>query len=331
MKKELAQTNQLAAEVTKLKAEIAELKEKLGQSSRNSSLPPSTDSPFRKRANWRESSGRKPGAQPGHKGTGRVLKPIAEVDLVIDLRPTARSNCNALLLGDSYSPARRQVSEITSAGTLLTEYRRYSPCRLACGRLNHADWSDEARAGSFGARVKAVIGFLTGRLGVSRRDAVETTHELFSIKIGLGSISAIQRRISRDLNEPVRQVQEFISLQPATNIDETTWRAKENSPWLRVSATEKATAFRILPGRSQKDAQTIINESSKQIVTIDRYPGYNWIAAHNRQVCWAHLKRDFKDISEREGDSQRIGAEWLEQSKELFQLWQRVRDAATAK
>ena len=67
------------------------------------------------------------------------------------------------------------------------------------------------------------------------------------------------------------------------------------------------------------------------IVTTDRYPGYNWIEPHHRQVCWAHLKRDFQAVSEHLGDSQTIDKALLEQSKHLFDLQHRVRDGTLSK
>lgn len=137
-----------STEIARLKAEIAELREKLGRNSHNSSLPPSSDSPFGKPAAKREPSGCRAGAQAGHTGFGRKLKPIAEVDRVVDLRPFACSSCGSLLLGVDESPARRQIVEITDAGTLLTEYRRHYLRCLCCQKLNRAEWSEQAQGGA---------------------------------------------------------------------------------------------------------------------------------------------------------------------------------------
>lgn len=41
----------------------------------------------------------------------------------------------------------------------------------------------------------------------------------------------------------------------------------------------------------------------------------------DRQICWAHLERDFRKISERAGSSTIIGAELLEQTHYLFHWW----------
>lgn len=48
LRQQLTGTARQSADIARLTAEIAALKEKLGQNSRNSSLPPSSDSPFGK-------------------------------------------------------------------------------------------------------------------------------------------------------------------------------------------------------------------------------------------------------------------------------------------
>ena len=50
------------------------------------------------------------------------------------------------------------------------------------------------------------------------------------------------------------------------------------------------------------------------------------VREQNYQLCWAHLKRDFIKISERNGVSQEIGTALLEQLEKLFDLWYQVRD-----
>jgi len=326
LQQQLTDTARQSAEIVRLKAEIAELKEKLERNSCNSSLPPSSDSPFGKPAVRREPSGCQQGAQKGHAGVGRKLKPISEVDRVVHLRPLACSSCGSLLLGADESPARRQVVEISKAGTMLTEYRRHCLRCLCCKKLNRAEWSEQAQSGAFGAKVVGVVGYLTGSLGISQRDAADAMQELFAVKISLGSISAAQKRLSQRLAAPVAALHELVEQELVCLVDETSWKEKQMKPWLWVKATAKATVFRILSGRSQKDARAMIGENENGFVTSDRYPGYNHLAGANRQICWSHLKRDFQAIAERMGDSKIVGEGLLEQSKELFRLWQKVRD-----
>ena len=63
------QLQQLSAQVKMLSAEIATLRAQLNKNSSNSSKPPSSDAFNKKTHSLRESSGKKPGGQPGHKGS----------------------------------------------------------------------------------------------------------------------------------------------------------------------------------------------------------------------------------------------------------------------
>src|SRR4051812_35336377 len=66
---------QQAEQIELLNAEVADLRRQLGQDSRSSSKPPSSDSPFTKPAprSPRGKSGRKPGGQRGHPGATLAL------------------------------------------------------------------------------------------------------------------------------------------------------------------------------------------------------------------------------------------------------------------
>lgn len=95
--------------------------------------------------------------------------------------------------------------------------------------------------------------------------------------------------------------------------------------------TPVVSVFTILLSRSQAAAQALIGEAFDGIVVSDRYGAYNWIDLSQRQVCWAHLKRDFTRIAERRGVSQAIGEGLLSQEKALFELWYQVRDGTLSR
>jgi len=83
--------------------------------------------------------------------------------------------------------------------------------------------------------------------------------------------------------------------------------------------------------RSQAVAQSLLGYDFKGILTSDRYGAYNWLEVASRQVCWAHLKRDFIQIAERTGASAELGTALLEQQKHLFALWYQVRDGTLSR
>jgi len=60
------------------------------------------------------------------------------------------------------------------------------------------------------------------------------------------------------------------------------------------------------------------------IVGSDRWSAYNWLEGQRRQLCWAHLARDFQALAERGGESALIGSALLAQERLTFGLWQQV-------
>jgi transposase len=329
--KKLAALEAKDAEIESLKTEVAALRERLGQNSSNSSQPPSTDAPQHCRPLRREPSGKKQGAQVGHQGAGRSLKPAAEVDRVIDLRPEHCRSCGRSLKGDDPTPARHQVTEIACAQTQVTEYRRHTLDCAVCGAKTAAEWSEEVPEGSFGVRLQATLAYFTGRLGLSHRDCVEALSVLHGVQVSLGSVSAIQRQVSHALGAPVETAREFVRNQAVNYVDETGWREQGKLNWLWVNATPQVSAFGVAAKRDAATAREVIGRAKNSVITTDRYLGYGWLATTRRQVCWAHLKRDFQAICERGGESKEIGEALLVQTTEMFQLWHEVKDGTLSR
>jgi transposase len=327
----IATLEQQVAQIDILKAEIAELKERLGQNSSNSSLPPSSDHPYQKKTNTKEPSGKKKGGQIGHEGKSRPLKPLKEVDHVVDLRPTICSSCGHLLLGDDPTPHRHQVSDIPPVKAETTEYRRHSLTCLACGNKNQAEYPVDVPSGSFGARTQATVAYMTGRLGASHRDVVEAMDVLYGLDVSLGSVSAIQQKVSDALTVPVDQARSFTKQQMVQYVDETHWYEQEQQKWLWVSSTKDVTAFYILDGRSKEQTKQVIEEDSRSVITTDRYKAYNWLPLSRRQICWSHIKRDFKAFVDRGGESAELGKVLLVQEKETFLLWHQFKAGAISR
>jgi transposase len=324
--KQTASLREQVSTVDDLKAEIAELRERLGQNSSNSSKPPSSDPPSYKPHPRREPKGRKRGGQPGHQGSARRLLSPEEVEHIIDLRPSACSGCGRRLRGSDPHPERRQVAELPRVRAEVTEYRRHALRCLACATLTRADWPAGVPRGAVGPRAQAVVGYLTGRLGASHRDVVEAMSVLYGLTMSTGSVSTTQRRVSEALREPVAAAHSFVRQQVAQHVDETGWRECGLRKWLWVNATAEVTAFEVLDARSGDAARQVISPETKGVVTTDRYWSYNWLPARRRQVCWAHLARDFQAMVDRGGASEPLGEALLQQAGRLFTLWHQARD-----
>jgi transposase len=185
--------------------------------------------------------------------------------------------------------------------------------------------------GSFGPRLQGTVGYFTGRLGVSQRDVVEVLDSVFHTAVGLGSVPALEQAVSTALATPVEQAQEYVQQQPVVNADETGWHQGPHRQWVWLATTPLVTVFVVLAQRGAQAAQRLLGETFAGILGSDRWSAYNWVEAQRRQLCWAHLKRDFQALVDRGGESARIGQALLDQVQQLFDLWYRVRDGTLSR
>lgn len=83
--------------------------------------------------------------------------------------------------------------------------------------------------------------------------------------------------------------------------------------------------------RGAKVAKELLGEAFNGVVGSDRWSGYNWVETGRRQVCWAHLLRDFETFVARGEDSERIGRLLLSEAERSFHWWHRVRDGTLSR
>lgn len=321
----------LLSSVAHLQQRVAELEERLNQNSHNSSKPPSADAPNVPDRAQRSASGRKAGGQPGHAGHSRPLKPFEQVQQVVPLHPTSCRVCGTLLLGDDPQPQRHQVTELPRVEPQVTEYRRHCLTCLVCGAQTAAGWPSDMPAGDFGPRLQASTAYLSGRMGLSQRDAAEALETLYHIDVGLGSIPSLEQAVSTALAQPVSEAQTYVQQQPTANVDETGWRQQSKRAWLWLAAAPLVAVFLVLHTRGARGLRQLLGETFQGIVTSDRWSAYNWLDPQRRQLCWAHLKRDFQKLVERGGESTPLGLALLAQLEQLFRLWARVRDGTLSR
>src|SRR5436309_10316770 len=79
--------------IVALQERIRELEARLGQTSANSSRPPSSDPPQAPARPKAPPTGRKRGGQPGHRGAFRALLPAEQVDAIVVVVPERCRHC----------------------------------------------------------------------------------------------------------------------------------------------------------------------------------------------------------------------------------------------
>jgi hypothetical protein len=321
------QVAQLQKQVGKLESEVARLQERVNKTSQNSSKPPSSDPPqVRKAVQPEGNQEKKKGGRPRHAGKGRKLKPPDQVSQVVSSLPSVCQDCGSALHGVDPRPERHQVSELPKIEPEIIEYQRHTLTCAMCGTKNRAEWPADMPRGSFGERLQAMIGYLSGRFGISQRDMDELLETVFQVEISLGSVPAQQQRVSQALQAPVEAAQAHVQQQAVVNMDETGWHELANGKWLWVCTTPTVTIFRVFDSRGSIEVERLLGKGYAGIIGSDRYSAYAWIDPLRRQVCWAHLKRDFQALVDRGGESQVVGQMLLTRLDQFFGFWHHFRD-----
>lgn len=182
---------QLKEDVTELTQRLDTLVEQLGSSSRNSSKPPSSDSPEQKakRCGSYKKTGRSKGGQPGHSRHERATIPEHEVDQVEKYFPQQRCQCGGTVEIDSKPHYRHQVWDIPPMTMTVEEHQFYRGTCSCCGTLHDSVWPDWLPRGQMGAGLIGWIGMLSGQYHLSMRQIQSLLKEMCQSTFSTGAIS----------------------------------------------------------------------------------------------------------------------------------------------
>lgn len=290
------------AKLLEYDAENKRLKEKIARlekNSQNSSKPPSSDNPGERKQEDKNhnKSKRNPGGQPGHKGTYRSLIPVEEVNDTIPLYPERCECCGKKLPKDKKAnvlkePFRWQVTEIPPITPEVTEYQCFT-VQCTCGHINKAHLPEEVARSNFGPRLAAIIAYLVAVMHLSRRQTEVFCQTLLGVNICLGSVQKLLEEMS-DAIEPVdKELQDALPSEAVINADETGWRDR----WLWIFVASTFIYFKVSVNRGSQTLIDIMGNIYRGILCVDRWGAYTKYHKGLIQLCWAHLKRDFKGIA----------------------------------
>ena len=271
-------------------------------------------------------TGKKRGAQPGHPPHLKSFLPSERVKAVVDYAPDCCVSCDKSLsaIANNLDPKRHQVAELPAILAEVTEHRGYSRT-CACGHTTRAAIPADVRKHSLGPHLTATAIYLIGSFGLSKRNAEEVFEGLFGVPVALGTISNLEREATAALEPAYQEARKAVADAPVKNVDETGWKQSGLKRWLWAAATKAATVFLIHPRRNL-DALTHLLGRLAGILVSDRWVVYDDWPEEQRQLCWAHVKRNWEKRIELGGEAKELGERWLSGQKKVFELWHRFKD-----
>jgi transposase len=303
-----AMVEALTARMNALEAENAELKRQLGQNSRNSSKPPSSDSPFVKPApkSLRRRSGRKPGGQPGHPGSTLAL-----VDNPTQRRrhePGPCTGCGADLVdAPEVGMERRQVFDLPPMRVQVIEHQLIAR-RCGCGTTSTGTAPQGVTAPvQYGPRITAIVVYLYVGQFLSKKRTAAALAELFGTPVCEGTVAKMAKRAADGLEGFLTEVGDRIAEAEVAGFDETGLRVAGKLHWVHCARTGKYTLITCHPKRGTKgiDAAGVLGRF-RGIAVHDAWAPYDTYVEVGHQLCCAHALRELAAVT----DTQPADTDW---------------------
>ena len=308
------------AENQELKDRLSRIEEQLCQNSQNSSMLPSQDGFQKKGFTVKEKSTKKRGGQPGHGGHEMKFHDLCAEDIRIEHRPTTYLTCGEPLTGNDAEPYRHQILELPQLRPSITEHRLHRSDCEHCRTSTRSKFPGTVGASSqYGERLTAAVAILSSKNYQSHSKVKTLLHRLFGIDISIASVNRLRNEMSNAIKLPVQDAQDYVKGVPVLHSDETSFKQGNGDGknpgrkkgWLWTVVSASVVIFEVALSRAKTVAQGLIGAEFSGIVVSDRYRRYEWLDASQRQLCWAHIKRDLTAMTERSGVSQEIGTALL--------------------
>jgi transposase len=303
-----AMMSELRVMVEELRAENAELKRQLGQDSRNSSKPPSSDSPFAKPApkSLRRKSGRKPGGQPGHSGSTLAL--VDKPDERLRHEPGPCTGCGAdLAEAPEVGMERRQVFDLPPMTVRVTEHQLVAR-RCACGTTTCGTAPKGVTAPvQYGPRITAIILYLYVGQFLSKKRTAQALAELFGTPVSEGTVATVTKRAADGLEGFLEEVTDRIAGSEVAGFDETGLRVAGRLHWVHCARTGKYTLITCHPKRGNEgiDAAGVLTRF-RGVAVHDAWAPYDSHVDVEHQLCCAHALRELQAVA----DTAEPDADW---------------------
>ena len=291
----------LRGELARAQERIAELEERLRQTSRNSSVPPSADGlakpPPRSRS-LRKKSGRKPGGQGGH--PGQTLAQVAKADREERHEPGWCSRCGTVLAGRPVTGIeRRQVFDLPPVKVTVTEHQLIER-ECGCGQRTRGAAPEGAEAPvQYGPRIAAVIIYLYTGQFLSKNRTAQALAELFGVPLSPGTVAAVTARAAGKLDGFLERVRGNIAASDVAGFDETGFRVAGRLHWVHCARTGKYTLLMVHPRRGRRAMEAMgVLASFAGVAVHDAWAPYDTYSSPDHQLCCAHALRELQAVTD---------------------------------
>jgi transposase len=284
--------------VGELKKKVADLESQLGRTSKNSSVPPSSDPNSTREEQKMNRAQRRAAKQPG--AEGRHLAQVADADHRVTHRPSVCAGCGGNLDGaPTVGSERRQVFDLPPVAVEVTEHVS-ERVRCACGHVTAGVFPAEATAPAcWGPGVQALGLYLTQRQHIPIKRAAEFLCDVLGAPVSTGFLVALAERAAALLAPFIGRAKELLAENPVIHADETSIRVSAQSWWLHVMASAWVTLLVCHRRRGREAIEAIdVLPGYQGVIVHDGLASYDYLDDAEHAQCGAHLVRHLRRCAE---------------------------------
>jgi transposase len=293
-----------------LEKRVEELSRRGSKTSRTSSKPPSSDG-YAKPKTLRMSSGKPPGAEPGHPGETLRLRETPDTTVIhrVAENPTTPIVCScgtALLLPtepERLSAERRQVFDLPVPRMEVSEHRVEVHACLCCGREHRGTFPPEVVAPvQFGDRFTATAALLNVQHCLPVFRSAELLGDLFGHQVSTATIQTMVERLSEACKPSEEAIKAQLKTSAVNHADETGIRCNGSLHWVHSVSTPLLTWMQPSTKRGMEGikASGILHDYHGILVHDCWRPYFALECRH--ALCNAHLLRELLAFVEAKPD-----------------------------
>ena len=264
--------------------------------------PPSKDTitqqkQKRENARSRTPSDKKPGGQPGHRGTTNKPKPTRVEEITME-------NCN-VCGSEDICETHVESKTVTDAPPppppTTTKFNTHHYDCNDCGAKDMSAESEEVpKKGAYGPNTifETVNNFLHRMPNRMNAECQASRGILMSS----GTVFAILFMVGMCLLNPAQNIMKALSNARVLHVDETTIKlfGKKIWVWVFYNPETGETLYLLRMKRARWVIQEVLGKSWLGVIICDGYVAYK---AYRIQRCWAHLIRGMRDIATKNPNS----------------------------
>ncbi len=283
--------------------------------SHNSSKPPSSDGYMKKPApkSLRQSSGKKQGGQPGHKGSGMKIERLP--DETIQHYPPACVSCPRRGECQARLAEKRYEYDIVVHSKLVEHQQMECCCPMQNQAVLQGKFPEHIKATKqYGLNIAAFASALStvGMVGIDRIH--QLLQSVFQVPISTGTIRNMLDRLTDATKEAVAAIKEHVQKLPCLHLDETGLRVAGSLHWLHCACDEKWSFFALQKKRGAEAIDAIgILPGYEKLVVHDCWAPYEKYQKSSHALCCAHILRELVYMDEQ------LGQAWARDMKCLLQ------------